>query len=288
MKKKLNILFQFFTFLITSCASLHTGTTVTDFTPDYIAKTSWSAPDVMERWGAKYKDLQGKIIDVYASSERNDVKNLNLQRAAIVAFEHGYKAFTIIDTKDSSYTYDKFIGGRFVEDTTILRDSKGNIVGTTTSNPRYESTTAKATQFRQTYTIQVLTNENDESVSNIYSVQKYLPQYIKITGLPDKNSEIKVALMKTSNPDTAIPFIGTAKNGIAYCRTNEKNWTENGEYTVVMFINEELYWYTDGKSYVDIEDISVEELFLKLPKISLTNVSLIIGNYSASIRCFPA
>jgi hypothetical protein len=189
---KINILF--FTILITSCASFfyYDEYNTIDYTPDYIKKTSWSTPDVMERWGAKYKNLQGKIIDVYASNDRNDVKNLILQRTAIIAFEYGYKAFTIIDTKDNSYTYDKFLSGRLVEDTTTIEDSRGNIIGRATSNSRWESTTYKATQFRQRYTIQLLSNENDESFSNIYSVSKYLPKYIKITGLADKNGEIAI------------------------------------------------------------------------------------------------
>jgi hypothetical protein len=258
---------------------------IPDQTPDFVKITRVYDVDVMEKWGAKAKDIQGQVFRIVSSNEsRSNSEQFALQRAALLAFERGCKAFTILSSDETSSSQDLYVpgSGRVVEDRTTIRDSKGNIVGTASSNQRWEGQTRQHTFYKRDMTIQILKDENDTRFNNIYLVSKYLPQFFRVTGLKDLTGRVSVSLFKQMDME-GRECTGVISNGTVYFKFSDgKGWPESGQYYIVFRTGynntkkeyTQFYYFTNGKSFEQLgitNETTEEQDAALIPKYNITN-----------------
>jgi hypothetical protein len=244
---------------LAGCSS-YKGRLLSYYTPDrfklnlpdlslaYIKMVSVGEIDTMGKWGARAKDLQGQVFQLTAS----DIgRAYILERAALIAWDSGCKAFTILDEDEISRTYDAYIGSEWVTPaTTTIQDSKGNVIATTSSTPEYKARYRQETTYRRYTTIQILKDDDDTRFDNIYLVSKYLPKFVRIVGLENKSGAVGLTFFEAvDGSDIIYKYRGFIEGSVAYFGKISES-IKPGQYGIILYTDydEAAYLYTNGKT----------------------------------------
>jgi hypothetical protein len=168
-------------FLVIVSLFLMAGCATTD---SYVAElnklTSFEEVDVIADFGAEYSELQGKAFYVYSTGNSNmnapEVRNWALARAASVAYDLGFPAFTILnqyagsEIRNETY-YETYTETIYTTQWVNRRESvqvPRNVV-------RLRPQTKQVLIYYNNLLIGCITEDEFTDVRNVYRVSQYLP-----------------------------------------------------------------------------------------------------------------
>jgi len=161
-------------FLMAGCAT----------TGSYVAElnklTSFEEVDVIADFGVEYSESQGRVFYIYSTGDSNmnapEVRNWAIARAATVAYDLGYPAFTIADQYAGSEIRNETYYETYNETVYISQYVRGQgLVSVPQSQLRTRPQTRQVRIYYCNLLIDCITEDEFSDVGNVYRVSQYLP-----------------------------------------------------------------------------------------------------------------
>jgi len=180
MKKEL-----FVVLLIFVSASLYAEGNSDSYVAELNKLTSFEETDVFASLGVEYGELQGKVFYIYSSGDSNmnapEVRNWALARAATVAYNLGFPAFTILDQYAGSEIRNETYYETYTETVYITQwGTRRESVQVPQNVVRTRPKTRQVSIYYCNLLIICITEDEFTDARYVYRVSQYLPAgYVK-------------------------------------------------------------------------------------------------------------
>ena len=167
-------------FVIMSLLIMAGCATTSSYVTELNKLTSFEEVDVITAFGAEYSEFQGRVFYIYSTGDSNmnapEVRNWAISRAATVAYDLGYPAFTIVDQYASSEIRNETYYETYTETVYVSQYvTRTELVSVPQSVLRTRPQTRQVLIYYCNLLIDCITEDEFSDVGNVYRVSQYLP-----------------------------------------------------------------------------------------------------------------